>query len=72
ADDTATGMVFERFDASDFMAAVRRAQVLYARPVLWRAVRRRAMVQHFDWAHSAACYRACYAAALKSMSAART
>ena len=60
ADDRATGIVFERFEAADLTRALRRAFALWARPRDWRAVRRRAMAQHFGWDSAAASYLALY------------
>ena len=54
ADDTATGIVFERFDADDFGRAVRRAFALHARPTDWEQVRQRGMQQSFGWTSAAA------------------
>lgn len=60
ADDSATGFVFERFDAADYLAAVRRAFALAARPDDWRRVQARAMAQRFDWGVAAEQYLAVY------------
>jgi starch synthase len=60
AEDRATGFVFDRFDAADLMRAVRRAFALYRRPADWKAVRRRAMNQRFDWDVAAREYLALY------------
>jgi starch synthase len=60
ADQRATGFVFERFDAADLTRAVRRAFALWARPRDWRAVRGRAMAQHFGWNAAAAGYSTLY------------
>jgi len=60
ADDRATGFVFERFEAADLTRTLRRAFALWARPREWRAVRRRAMAQHFGWDTAAASYLALY------------
>jgi starch synthase len=62
ADGVATGFVFERFDAGDYAAAVRRACALYARPADWRRVRATAMGQNFDWDAAAERYAALYRA----------
>ena len=69
ADGSATGFVFERFELADFLAAMRRAFVLYDTPARWRAVRQHAMAQRFDWALAAAHYQDCYTAALAAVSA---
>ena len=59
-DHSATGLVFDRFDADDYRAALRRAVALYRRPADWRQVQACAMAQHFDWAGAAARYLALY------------
>jgi len=60
ADQRATGFVFERFEAGDLVRALRRAYALWARPREWKAVRSRAMAQHFGWNTAAASYLALY------------
>jgi starch synthase len=60
AEDRATGIVFDRFDAADLLRGVRRAFALYRRPSDWKAVRRRAMNQRFDWNAAAQDYFALY------------
>jgi starch synthase len=60
ADERATGIVFERFEAADLTRALRRAFALWERPRDWRAVRRRAMEQHFGWDSAAASYLTLY------------
>ncbi|MES2959736.1 MAG: glycogen synthase GlgA [Pseudomonadota bacterium] len=60
AEELATGFVFERFDAADLRRALRRAFTLWARPREWRAVRGRAMAQHFGWDSAAASYLSLY------------
>lgn len=64
ADQRATGFVFERFDAADLVRALRRAYALWARPREWKAVRSRAMAQHFGWDTAAASYLALYRSVL--------
>jgi starch synthase len=49
ADGSATGFVFDRFDADAFSAAVRRAFALYARPADWLDVQRRGMREELGW-----------------------
>ena len=56
ADERATGFVFDAFNAEALSRALRRAQVLYARPAEWAAVRRRAMAQRFGWQQPAQAY----------------
>ena len=60
ADGTATGFVFDRFDAAAYDAALRRAFALHARRLEWRRVQRTAMRQRFDWSAAAARYVALY------------
>ncbi|MFO1217809.1 MAG: glycogen synthase GlgA [Burkholderiaceae bacterium] len=60
AEGSATGFVFDRFDADDMQRAVRRAFALHARRSDWRAVQRRAMAQDVSWTASAARYAALY------------
>lgn len=60
AEGTATGVVFDRFDADDMRSAVRRAFALYRRRPDWRAVQRRAMAQDVSWTASAERYAALY------------
>ena len=60
ADGTATGFVFDRFDAADMQRAIRRAFALYSRRTDWRAVQRRAMAQDVSWTASAERYAALY------------
>jgi starch synthase len=60
ADGTATGFVFERFDATAYGAALRRAFALHGRRPEWRRVQRTAMSQRFDWSAAAARYVALY------------
>jgi starch synthase len=60
AEDRSTGIVFDRFDAADLLRGVRRAFALYRRPSDWKAVRRRAMNQRFDWHAAAQDYFALY------------
>lgn len=60
ADGTATGFVFDRFDADAFGAAVRRAFALYGRQSDWNRVRQYGMQQEFSWDAAAAQYLAVY------------
>jgi starch synthase len=60
ADGTATGFVFERFDAAAYGAALRRAFALHGRRLEWQRVQRTAMSQRFDWSAAAARYVALY------------
>ena len=59
-DATATGFVFDRFDALDYVAALRRAFALFKRKGEWQEVQRRAMAQACDWDAAAAQYVAQY------------
>ena len=49
ADDLATGFVFDAFERSSIVAAIRRAFALKGRRADWKAVVRRAMTQNFGW-----------------------
>lgn len=60
ADASATGFVFDHFDAADLQRAVRRAFALFHRRTDWRAVQRRAMAQDVSWTASAGRYAALY------------
>ena len=60
ADGLATGMVFDRFDVDDYLAAVRRACALFRRRADWHQVQANAMAQNFDWDAAAAQYVALY------------
>jgi starch synthase len=66
ADGSATGFVFNAFDASAYGAALRRAFALYARGAEWRRVQRAAMGHVFDWNTPAARYVALYRSLLSS------
>ena len=59
-DRSATGFVFERFAVDDYLAAVRRACVLYRRQDDWRQVQADAMARNFDWNAAAKEYLAVY------------
>jgi starch synthase len=59
-DSTATGFVFDAFDADSLVAASRRALALYRRPADWQLVQRRAMQQRWDWQGPATQYQALY------------
>lgn len=60
ADATATGFVFDTFDAAGIDAAVRRAFALYKRASEWEDVQTHAMQQRFGWDAAAAQYLALY------------
>jgi starch synthase len=60
ADGSTTGFVFDRYDATAYGAALRRAFALHARRLQWRRVQRTAMQQVFDWGVAAASYLALY------------
>jgi starch synthase len=70
ADERATGFVFEQFDSTDLLRALRRAFTLWARPSEWRAVQQRGMALRFGWDVAAASYAALYREALADRSAA--
>ena len=64
-DGSATGFVFEPFDAPDFLAAVRRALTAYGKKATWRALQKNGMGRDFSWEASAAKYLALYRSLLK-------
>mgnify|MGYP001820750436 CR=1 FL=1 len=64
ADGTATGFVFRLPTAEDFLAAVRRACLLWREPDRWRGLQLRGMAQDFSWHQSAERYRALYREAI--------
>jgi starch synthase len=67
ADERATGFVFERFEAGEFVRALRRAFALWQRPRDWRTVQRRGMAQRFGWGEAARRYLALYDEAIASL-----
>lgn len=60
-DSSATGFVFDAFEADALYRAARRALAVYRRPEEWQRVQRRAMAQPCDWAGPARQYLALYA-----------
>lgn len=56
----ATGFVFPDSDPHSLMFAIRRAFVLWSRPVLWRFVQRQAMSMNFSWNVAARSYHDLY------------
>ncbi|MBU1360578.1 MAG: glycogen synthase GlgA [Gammaproteobacteria bacterium] len=62
---SATGFVFDRFDAEGFTGALRRAFELYTRAADWQRVRDTAMRQHADWHTAATRYLNVYEEALQ-------
>lgn len=65
AADTATGIVFERFELADYQQALRRAATLWGEPKRWRQVQQTAMAQRFGWDVAARAYAALYRAMLQ-------
>jgi starch synthase len=59
-DGSATGFVFDELSAAALWRAMRRAFVLFRRPVAWAAVQRRGMGLRFDWLNTAQHYLAMY------------
>jgi starch synthase len=51
-----TGFKFRRFDAEEFLAAIKRALSLFSQPAAWEKVRQQAMLQEFSWPQAAAQY----------------
>jgi starch synthase len=64
AANTATGIVFERYEAGDFNRALHRTLALKAEPDAWRQVQRRAMAQRFEWRDAANRYMSIYRSVL--------
>lgn len=62
ADGSATGMVFEAFDADGFAQGVRRAYALWSRSKDWKTVRSTGMQKDFAWHAAAEQYLALYRA----------
>ncbi|RQZ08133.1 glycogen synthase GlgA [Burkholderia sp. Bp9031] len=60
ADATATGFVFDRFDAADLDAAIRRVFALFGRKADWKQVQKTAMRQDFGWDRTAAQFLSIY------------
>ncbi|MGI4848728.1 MAG: glycogen synthase GlgA [Janthinobacterium lividum] len=65
ADGVASGFVFDEFNESAFLAALRRAFALFARKRDWNLVQKYAMKQEFSWESAARHYLALYDQALK-------
>jgi starch synthase len=59
-----TGFVFERYEAVEMLAALRRALTMYRQPHLWSVVRASGMAQDFSWRKSADGYDRLYAEAM--------
>lgn len=57
------GFVFEEPRADALLAALRRAEALWAEPSAWSALQRRGMGRRFDWARAAADYERMYSRA---------
>lgn len=57
---SATGFVFDEADAPSLTAALRKVVTLYAEPLRWRNMVRRAMTQNFGWSASARQYLSLY------------
>jgi starch synthase len=51
---TGTGFLFQSFEASEMVGALRRAIAIHRQPALWRRVQENGMRQDFSWARSAA------------------
>ena len=64
--DGETGFLFERADAGDLLAAVRRAVDAYGDPRRWREMQRRGMARDFSWAIPARRYGDLYAQCARS------
>ncbi len=66
ADGSATGFVFQRPDAAELLAALRRACALWYEQSVWRQVQLNAMSQDFSWQQSANRYLQLYNTATDS------
>lgn len=62
----ATGFVFQRPDAAELLATLRRAIDLWPDRATWRRVQQNAMAQDFSWQHSANRYLELYNSAVDS------
>lgn len=62
---TATGIVFERAQPEELLAAIQRGLDLYRDPELWRRIQRTAMAKDFSWETSAQHYLELYDLALE-------
>jgi starch synthase len=61
---TGTGFVFEKYDADELLAAVKRAVAAFGQKRLWRGIMKEGMKQDFSWKASAAKYLDLYRRAL--------
>jgi starch synthase len=68
-DGSATGFVFDELSARGLASALRRAFVLFRRPVEWAQVQRQGMALRFDWQGAAQQYLALYQALRPAASA---
>ena len=66
ADGSATGFVFQRPDAGELLAALRRAVALWYDQQRWQQVQRNAMAQDFSWQQSAIRYLQLYNATVQT------
>lgn len=64
-----TGFVFEEYNPGAFMAAVERAQAVFAKKKDWEKLVRNGMSEDWSWARSAAEYRSLYEAAIEKRGA---
>uniref|UniRef100_A0A832I261 Glycogen synthase n=1 Tax=Eiseniibacteriota bacterium TaxID=2212470 RepID=A0A832I261_UNCEI len=55
-----TGFLFQRFDAADMLAALRKAIAMWRQPTLWRRLQVNGMAVDFSWRASADAYDAAY------------
>jgi len=60
ADGRATGFAFDGDGPPELMSGVRRANILFREPSIWRRMMRRAMTRDFSWAAAARRYLAVY------------
>ena len=60
---TGTGFLFQKFEAGEMLAALRRALSIQRQPTLWTKVMRNGMAKDFSWSASAVEYERLYAIA---------
>jgi starch synthase len=57
---TGTGFLFQRFDAAEMVAALRKALAMWRQPTLWARIQANGMARDFSWRASADAYDAAY------------
>jgi starch synthase len=66
-----TGFLFQRFEAGEMIAALRRALAVRKQPELWQRIRRNGMAKDFSWRASAQAYDRVYSEARNRVAAGR-